>query len=90
MVWNVEKKLGFFAEIWFRLAWNNSNFITPFSLKLVTEITVQDNGNGIKQENTKENSLGMKLIKLMCLQLKATHTVEKINGVKHHIKFNKV
>jgi two-component sensor histidine kinase len=55
-----------------------------------TEITVQDNGNGIKQENTKENSLGMKLIKLMCLQLKATHTVEKINGVKHHIKFNKV
>jgi len=54
------------------------------------EITVQDNGNGIKQENTKENSLGMKLIKLMCLQLKATHTLEKINGVKHHIKFNKI
>jgi hypothetical protein len=26
----------------------------------------------------------------MCLQLKATHTLEKINGVKHHIKFNKV
>ncbi len=55
-----------------------------------TEIIVQDNGNGIKQENTKENSLGMKLIKLMCLQLKATHTLEKINGVIHHIKFNKV
>ena len=54
------------------------------------EITVQDNGDGIKQENAKENSLGMKLIKLMCLQLKATHTLEKINGVKHHIKFNKV
>ena len=54
-----------------------------------TEIIVQDNGNGIKQENTKENSLGMKLIKLMCLQLKATHSLEKINGVKHHIKFNK-
>lgn len=54
------------------------------------EITVQDNGNGIKQENAKENSLGMKLIKLMCLQLKATHKLEQINGVKHHIKFNKV
>jgi two-component sensor histidine kinase len=54
------------------------------------EIVVQDNGNGIKEENTKDNSLGMKLIKLMCLQLKATHTLEKINGVKHHIKFNKV
>ena len=54
-----------------------------------TEIIVQDNGNGIKQENTKENSLGMKLIQLMCLQLKATHSLEKINGVKHHIKFNK-
>jgi two-component sensor histidine kinase len=62
-------------------------------IKIVSEqnevsVTIQDNGNGIKQENTKENSLGMKLIKLMCLQLKATHTLEKINGVTHHIKFN--
>jgi two-component sensor histidine kinase len=62
-------------------------------IKIISEkdeisVTIQDNGNGIKQENTKENSLGMKLIKLMCLQLKATHTLEKINGVTHYIKFN--
>jgi two-component sensor histidine kinase len=54
-----------------------------------TEITIQDNGQGISENPKKENSLGMKLIKLMCLQLKATHSIEKINGVTHLIKFNK-
>ena len=54
-----------------------------------TEITIQDNGQGISDNPKKENSLGMKLIKLMCLQLKATHSIEKINGVTHFIKFNK-
>jgi two-component sensor histidine kinase len=54
-----------------------------------TEITIQDNGQGISENPKKENSLGMKLIKLMCLQLKATHSIEKTNGVTHLIKFNK-
>jgi two-component sensor histidine kinase len=53
------------------------------------EVSISDNGDGIQQKNNKENSLGMKLIDLMCLQLKATHTIENINGVKHLIKFNK-
>lgn len=55
-----------------------------------TEITIQDNGDGLGETLKKENSLGMKLIKLMCLQLKASHFMEQTNGVKHYIKFNKV
>jgi len=55
-----------------------------------TEITIQDNGEGLGQVPKKENSLGMKLIQLMCLQLKAVHSLEQTNGVTHHIKFNKV
>ena len=54
------------------------------------EVIVSDNGEGVQQKNKKENSLGMKLIDLMCLQLKATHTIETTNGVSHHIKFNKI
>jgi two-component sensor histidine kinase len=53
-----------------------------------TEIIIQDNGIGLGEIPKKENSLGMKLIKLMCLQLKATHSIEKTNGVTHYIKFN--
>jgi two-component sensor histidine kinase len=55
-----------------------------------TEITIQDNGEGLGEIPKKENSLGMKLIKLMCLQLKATHSMIHTNGVTHFIKFNKV
>jgi two-component sensor histidine kinase len=55
-----------------------------------TEITIQDNGEGLGQVPKKENSLGMKLIQLMCLQLKAVHSLEQTNGVTHYIKFNKV
>ena len=53
------------------------------------EVTISDNGEGIKQAKNEENSLGLKLIDLMCLQLKATHKIEKLNGVSHFIKFNK-
>ena len=51
-------------------------------------ILIQDNGIGYKEISKKENSLGMKLIELMCSQLKATHFIETTNGVKHHVKFN--
>ncbi len=52
------------------------------------EIIIQDNGEGMQHLPNKENSLGMKLIDLMCKQLKATHNIELNNGVTHHIKFN--
>ena len=58
------------------------------SINKEIEVTISDNGDGIRQKNNKENSLGMKLIDLMCLQLKASHTIEHINGVTHLIKFN--
>ena len=54
-----------------------------------TEIKIQDNGEGFGQLPKKENSLGMKLIKLMCLQLKATHLLDQTNGITHYIKFKK-
>ena len=71
---------------------NKQNGFVNICIKQIeneTEITIQDNGEGISQISKKENSLGMKLIKLMCLQLKAIHTMNQINGVTHHIKFNK-
>ncbi len=55
-----------------------------------TDISIEDNGDGLGQTPKKENSLGMKLIKLMCLQLKATHSLIQMNGVKHHLKFNNI
>jgi two-component sensor histidine kinase len=51
---------------------------------------VSDNGEGLQKESKKEKSLGLKLIDLMCLQLKATHIIESNHGVSHHIKFNKL
>jgi len=71
---------------------NKQNGFVNISIQQIedeTEITIQDNGEGIGQISKKENSLGVKLIKLMCLQLNAIHTMNQVNGVTHHIKFNK-
>jgi hypothetical protein len=67
---------------------NGKVIITILNEGNETDITIGDNGDGLGHTPKKENSLGMKLIKLMCLQLKATHTLTQINGVKHHLKFN--
>jgi len=50
-------------------------------------IEVKDNGPGFNNKDIKENSLGMKLIKVMCAQLKANYIIEKNNGVTHKIEF---
>ena len=52
-------------------------------------IAIEDNGSGFDEAPKKENSLGMKLIDLMCAQLKASHTIEMGEGVRHLINFNK-
>jgi two-component sensor histidine kinase len=52
-------------------------------------IIIEDNGNGFLDTPKKENSLGMRLIDLMCSQLKAKHTIEMNKGVRHLINFNK-
>jgi len=67
---------------------NGKVIITILNEGNETDITIEDNGDGLGHTPKKEKSLGMKLIKLMCLQLKATHTLTQINGVKHHLKFN--
>lgn len=52
-------------------------------------ITIGDNGPGFCNQQIKENSLGMKLIKVMCAQLSAEYTLIQIDGVKHIIEFYK-
>ncbi len=52
-------------------------------------IEVKDNGPGFNNQDLKENSLGMKLIKVMCAQLKANYVFENTNGVSHNITFKK-
>jgi two-component sensor histidine kinase len=79
----------------FKYAFTNNNNKGVLKIKITCidnniEVIVSDNGEGVQQKNKKENSLGMKLIDLMCLQLKATHNIETTNGVSHHIKFNKI
>jgi two-component sensor histidine kinase len=63
--------------------------IKLYKIKEEITIVIQDNGNGIVNEIKKENSLGLKLIDLMCAQLNATHIVENTKGIKHQIKFNR-
>jgi two-component sensor histidine kinase len=67
---------------------NGQVIITIENAANETEITIEDNGVGLGHTPKKENSLGMKLIDIMCLQLKATHSLTQMNGVKHHLKFN--
>ncbi len=78
----------------FKYAFRHINDIGILKIKIISMeneilVSISDNGEGIQQKNNKENSLGMKLIDLMCLQLKATHFIENTNGVTHLIKFNK-
>jgi two-component sensor histidine kinase len=50
---------------------------------------IKDDGPGFNEWELKENSLGMKLIKVMCAQLQATYSIEINNGVSHTIHFTK-
>jgi len=51
---------------------------------------IADNGSGIEEENKTNSSLGMKLIKVLVLQLNATIQIDSsVNkGVCYTIKFN--
>jgi len=79
----------------FKYAFKNSEIKGILTIQItcienVIEVMVSDNGEGLQKESKKEKSLGLKLIDLMCLQLKATHIIESNHGVSHHIKFNKL
>ena len=50
---------------------------------------IKDDGPGFNEGELKENSLGMKLIKVMCAQLQASYSIEINKGVSHTILFIK-
>ena len=54
----------------------------------IIEIKVKDNGPGFDKNQIRDESLGLKLIGIMCNQLDATHSISGTNGVEHSIKFN--
>lgn len=53
------------------------------------EISIKDNGPGFDQNKIKAESLGLKLIKIMCTQLNADYELTSQNGVEHKFKFVK-
>lgn len=58
------------------------------SIHGIIEIKIKDNGPGFDQNSIREESLGLKLIKIMSAQLDANHEIDSIKGVEHTIKFN--
>jgi two-component sensor histidine kinase len=61
-------------------------FIT--SINGIIEIDISDKGPGFNKNMIKSESLGLKLITIMCTQLNAEHDVSSDNGVRHTIKFS--
>lgn len=50
-------------------------------------IEVKDDGPGYNEDQIKETSLGIKLIKVMCAQLKANYNMIQDHGIMHKIDF---
>jgi two-component sensor histidine kinase len=50
-------------------------------------LSIKDDGPGFEKHADNENSLGMKLIRVMCDQLKAEYNLQTTNGVSHTIEF---
>ena len=53
----------------------------------IVEVSIKDNGPGFDQNEIREESLGLKLIKIMCVQLNANHELTSTNGVEHKFNF---
>lgn len=66
---------------------NGSLIISVKEWNKFFEVEVKDNGVGIIQEHINQDSLGMKLIKLMSEQIHADHTFTYHPGVTHCFKF---
>ena len=76
----------------FKYAFNTDPYLRIDVRKQKSEISmiIADNGPGIEEENKTTSSLGMKLIKMLVLQLNATIQIDSsVNkGVSYTIKFN--
>lgn len=71
---------------------NGNGMLILLSIQLnngLIEISIKDNGPGFKPDQVKEESLGLKLIKIMCTQLNADHEIASQNGVEHKFSFLK-
>jgi two-component sensor histidine kinase len=53
----------------------------------VFSLLIKDDGPGFMTHPDNENSLGMKLISVMCDQLKAAYKLQTTNGVSYNIEF---
>ena len=62
--------------------------ISMASNKGIIEINISDNGPGFNKDLVKSESLGLKLITIMCAQLHAAHEITSNDGVQHTIKFS--
>ena len=54
----------------------------------IIRIKINDNGPGFDKNKIRDESLGLKLIGIMCAQLQASHEISGTNGVMHNITFN--
>ena len=75
----------------YKYAFNQNNGSTlDISLAKINNtiiLEISDDGPGFPKSQVNENSLGLKLIDIMCTQLKATLTTSTINGVNYIIEF---
>jgi two-component sensor histidine kinase len=62
--------------------------ITIASIDGIIEMEISDNGPGFDKELIRHESLGLKLITIMCMQLNAIHEISSKDGVQHTIKFS--
>jgi two-component sensor histidine kinase len=62
--------------------------ISIVSINGIIEINISDNGPGFDKELIRTESLGLKLITIMCSQLNAAHEITSKVGVRHTIKFS--
>jgi len=61
--------------------------ITLAKINNLIVLEISDDGPGFSKDQINENSLGLKLIDIMCTQIKAKLTSSCINGVSYNIEF---
>lgn len=73
----------------YALVENKSNELHIILKKLDNSynLIIKDNGNGFEYNNINKKSVGLKLIKILAMQLSAQYNLLIDNGVEHNLKF---
>lgn len=75
----------------YRYAFNDNNGskleITLVKINDLILLEISDDGPGFSKEQINEDSLGLKLIEIICTQIKAKLESSSNNGVSYHIEF---